>query len=220
MFNDAVAHDAVGGRHTEPLARGLHQHRAGRCARAAHRQPGVAHAARAACRHDAHHLADLELGHAGDRRHPAAVVGPERHAVSQHGGVGIHRIDRRLLEAHLVEVRVQLFGHQHRQRGRDPLAHFLARHLDRDAAIGGDLDPGGKDCFTLARLQAGRWSKPVALAVHAPKPHRHGAAQRTDADEEAATQLAAWLSGRRECAGHARQPTSWPAPPPASGSPA
>ena len=47
-----------------------------------------------------------------------------------------------MLEAHLIEAHVQLFGDQHRDRGVGPLAHLDIGHDENDAPVAPDADEG------------------------------------------------------------------------------
>ena len=70
-----------------------------------------------------------------------AVQRMKRQRTQQHGDVAVNAVRARLLQAHAVQGHVQLFGHQHGQRGVHALAHFAARHGQHHGAIFRDLDP-------------------------------------------------------------------------------
>jgi hypothetical protein len=123
------------------------------------------------------------------------VIRSQRHAIADHGGIGVERINPRLFETNPRRVGVQFLGNEHRQRGGDALTHFLARHLHGHQAVGAYPDPAGEHRVVGAGLQPGRGREFVALAVEAPCADGQRAACDGCSDEETAAPLVARPGG-------------------------
>ncbi len=129
-------------RHLPRLGRRGDQHGTPRGAEPPHAlDAGEAHRHRAA--------GQLQLGELGDPPHagldgafggPGVASLPEQIAASERV-VDEGEIGRRLLDAHLRPVSVELFGQHHRQRRVDALAHLGMRHDHRHAVVGADAQP-------------------------------------------------------------------------------
>ena len=100
----------------------------------------------------------------------------ERQGHPHHHHVAVDRVRPRLLQAHLGERQVELFGHQHRQRRVHALAHFSPRHGQHDAAVLRDFDPAVQRHFARRC-----WQHVFGLAQA--RTHRHHA----PADDERAS---------------------------------
>ncbi len=95
-----------------------------------------------------------------------------------------------MLQRHLREIGVELFGENHRHRGIDALAHLDLRHDQRGLAGMIDADEG------VRRKLAGRVVGRLLRLVH--RAHRQMEGEQKSAGQAALEQRAARRSSRRD----------------------
>ena len=178
MRHHAIFHHQLGHRHF-PLRRARTQQTGTRRGgRHAQRHPCIRHAAGAPggvdpqlARHFAHH----PFAHTNRARLAALVrvKRVKRQTAQQHHHVAINLVWPSLLQCDAGERHVQLFGHQHRQRGVYALAHFAARHCQDHRAIRCDLDPAVQRHVTLRGQHVLGLAQARARGQHAPADHQY-----------------------------------------------
>jgi hypothetical protein len=111
----------------------------------------------------------------------------ERQETDEALGAAEDRVVAGLLQPHARQRHVELFGHQHRQRGVHALAHLAAVHRQHDGAVLGDLDPAVERDLAFGRRPQCR------VADSAARRHQAPADQQRAADGRARQQQAAAL---------------------------
>ena len=148
------------------------QRRAGGSTRFAHRQPKIGDAAGAAGRHHAHEAGRLVGDIAADAPQHTIAVGRKRQHALRDEEIAVDGIDRRLRDADLAPIAVELFGEQHGKARVHALSHLAARHDHRDRIVNADLDPAVEGELPILDRQRCLAAQPRRCRQHRPSDHQ------------------------------------------------
>ena len=172
MGDRAGCRGAFGRRH-RPLACRQRDQGGTRCrTRLTHRQPKIWDAGGPAGRHHAHEAGRLVSDITADApQHTVAVGRKGQHALGDEE-IAVDQIDRRLLDADLAPIAVELLGEQHGETRVHALSHLAARHDHRDRIVGADLDPAVEGELPILHRQRCLAAQPRGCRQHRPSDHQ------------------------------------------------